>query len=384
MDGAVASFSRCLFFSKGGEGTQEASGDHKEEVEAGSLPFKSIAIDGSVADFRGFIFPGVASFDSATFSGEAWFDSATFSGGARFNDATFSGGAWFYRAAFSGDARFDSATFSGGAWFYRATFLGVARFDSAAFSGDARFDSATFTTSTSFRDAKFGAEEKKTNADFTAIKVERAFDLTGAYFSKVPSFCQVDFKQAPDLDGVDFPLPPAEPLASGDRDLIPKYRAIRRMAIQGADYDREQMAFKSEMRSRRWNVDKLWHPEGFFGWCYDWAADCGRSIIRPFAIWLLSVFVFAFLYLPGGKNALDRCASNDGSIFVKSLYISGRNALVLSSGGKDDRITQAYKCLFGDTIPNGVSFVESFVQVPLSAVLIFLILLAVKNRFKIK
>ena len=46
--------------------------------------------------------------------------------------------------------------------------------------------------------------------------------------------------------------------------------------------------------------------------------------------------------------------------------------------------TQAYKCLFGDAIPDSVSFVESFMQVPLSAVLIFLFLLAVKNRFKIK
>ena len=130
----------------------------------------------------------------------------------------------------------------------------------------------------------------------------------------------------------------------------------------------------------------MWHPEGFFGWCYDWAADCGRSIIRPFAIWLLSVFVFAVLYLPAGKNALDACVSGEGSIFVKSLYISGRNALVLSSGGKDDRIVQAYECLFGSVarIPDGVSFVESFVQVPISAVLIFLFLLAVKNRFKIK
>ena len=35
-------------------------------------------------------------------------------------------------------------------------------------------------------------------------------------------------------------------------------------------------------------------------------------------------------------------------------------------------------------IPDGVSFVESFVQFPISAVLISLLLLAVKNRFKIK
>ncbi len=88
-------------------------------------------------------------------------------------------------------------------------------------------------------------------------------------------------------------------------------------------------------------------------------------------------------------------------MFVKSLYISGRNALVVSSGGRDERVTQAYRCLFGPPppkdqmdakpatlpppdIPDSVSFVESFIQVPLSAVLIFLVLLGMKNRFKIK
>jgi hypothetical protein len=35
------------------------------------------------------------------------------------------------------------------------------------------------------------------DADFTAIKAEHAFDLAGAYFPKVPSFCQAGFKQAP-------------------------------------------------------------------------------------------------------------------------------------------------------------------------------------------
>jgi len=99
------------------------------------------------------------------------------------------------------------------------------------------------------------------------------------------------------------------------------------------------------------------------------------------------VLAFAIFFVraadQGGKGWAE-CVARGDAPFFKSLYISGRNALVLSSGGKDDRITQAYKCLFGDAIPDGVSFVESFVQVPLSAVLIFLFLLAVKNRFKIK
>jgi hypothetical protein len=210
--------------------------------------------------------------------------------------------------------------------------------------------------------------------------------LSGASFSELPSFSQADFNQAPDLDGVDFPLPPAEPWTSGDKDLIPKYRAMRRMAIQGADYDREQMSFKGELRSRRWTTDKPWHPGLWLGILYDVFADCGRSIFRPASLWILSVLAFAILYMRLAEGAWT-C----GTPFYKALYISGRNALVLSSGGKDERITQAYRCLFGPDgdklplkIPDGVSFVESFVQVPLSAVLIFLLLLAVKNRFKIK
>ncbi len=73
---------------------------------------------------------------------------------------------------------------------------------------------------------------------------------------------------------------------------------------------------------------------------------------------------------------------------VKALFLSGRNALVLFGGGRDARIAQAYQCLYGGgtepQIPDSVSFLEAFVQVPLSAALIFLGLLAVKNRFKIK
>jgi hypothetical protein len=221
---------------------------------------------------------------------------------------------------------------------------------------------------------------------------ERAFDLSKAAFSRVPNFSQAAFKQPPDLDGVRFPLPSRWPWKIGNAELIPKYRAIRRMAIQGADYDREQMSFKGELRSRRRTVDKPWHPGLWLGILYDVFADCGRSISRPASLWLLSVLAFAIFFVraadQGGKGWAE-CVARGDAPFFKSLYISGRNALVLSRGGKDDRIAQAYHCLFGGadgklSIPDCVSFVESFVQLPLSAVLIFLVLLAVKNRFKIK
>ncbi len=384
MERAAADFSRCLFLATGADGTKEAAGEDKDKPEPGEPLVKSIAIDNIVIDMRGFVFPGAARFGGAAFSGAARFGGAAFSGAARFGGAAFSGAARFGGAAFSGAARFGGAAFSGAARFGGAAFSGDARFGGAAFSGAAWFDSATFTKSTSFRDVKFGSQKNKTDADFTAIKVERAFDLTGAFFSRAPSFCQADFKQGPDLDSVSFPLPSRWPWRFGDPALLPKYRAIRRMAIQGADYDREQMAFKGELRSRRWTADKFWHPGLWLGVFYDVFADCGRSIVRPAALWLASVAAFAVLYVRMADPHNWSC----GTPFVKALFLSGRNALVLFSGSRDARIAQAYRCLYGGNgepdIPDAVSFLEAFVQVPLSAALIFLVLLAVKNRFKIK
>jgi hypothetical protein len=344
MEKAETNFLRCLLFLKGGEESQEAPGEDKEELQAGSMPVKSIALDGTDINFRGFIFPGNAWFDSATFKGTTWFDSATFEETA----------------------------------FARATF-----------KGSAYFASAIFTKSTSFRGAEFRSKGKTADADFTAIKVERALDLTGAHVSKVPNFCQADFKQAPDLDGVSFPLPSARPWRPGDPDLIPKYRAIRRMAIQGADYEREQMAFKGELRSRRWRIDKWWDPSSWLGVLYDGIADCGRSITQPAIAWGATILAFAAFYWSRAvRGAEARCADGGGA-FVQALYLSVKNGLVLFAGTRDARVNQAYVCLYTGSaeqphIPASVTFVETLLQFPISAVLIFLVLLAVKNRFKIK
>ena len=185
--------------------------------------------------------PSRARFEDATFPDYAHFTSATFTGHAEFNSATFTG----YNS-------FESATFSGAAWFESATFAGDARFESATFSGDARFEAppspATPRSQAPPSPATPGSEAPPSPArpvrkrhllrrrpvrkrhllrhrpasiappsktpritgkqsfwkrrSFTGIKVDRAFDMTGAKFKQVPAFNQADFKQAPDLDDV--------------------------------------------------------------------------------------------------------------------------------------------------------------------------------------
>ena len=116
--------------------------------------------------------------------------------------------------------------------------------DNATFRANATFGSTAFGNYTTFAGARFLKE-----ASLIGLKVERALNLKGAKFAQVPAFNQSDFKQAPFLDEVSFPIPGF--FRMGKEELISHYHAIRRMAIQGADYEREHMALKGELRSRR-------------------------------------------------------------------------------------------------------------------------------------
>jgi hypothetical protein len=122
--------------------------------------------------------------------------------------------------------------------------------------------------------------------------------MTGAAFDKVPAFNQADFNQAPDLDDVEFPLPS---FWRGRAEVIAQYRALRRLAIQGADYEREQMALKGEIRSKRGTKQQRSYHAGFwYGLFYDALSDFGRSAWRPFLAWSACIIIFAVYFL--GQN----------------------------------------------------------------------------------
>ena len=352
----------------------------KSATFTGDAQFESATFTGSTS-FASATFTADTSFASATFTGDARFKSATFSGDAQFESATFSGNASFKSATFSGPARFESATFTRDTSFASATFTGDARFKSATFSGDAQFRSATFQKFTAFGKATFAKE-----ASFTGIKVDRAFDMTGARFKKVPSFNQADFKQAPDLDAVDFPRPVF--WRRGEAGLIPYYRAIRRMAIQSADYEREQMAFKGEVRSKRWTEHKWFHGAFLSGLAYDLFSDFGRSIARPFWIGAASLFVFAAIYLWNAGVAFSEwgsaCAGDGAYKALKAITLSFANALPLIGSSRSEVATEFYtKCLALPHAPAWSPLLQIW-QTLWSAVLLFLFLLALRNQFKIK
>ncbi len=322
---------------------------------------------GENVGFNSAQFSGDARFHSAQFSGDAGFDCAKFSGYAGFDRAKFSGTAWFGGAKFSGTAGFHRAKFSGYAWFTSAQFSGTAWFHGAQFSGTAAFGQATFKGATSFPGAHFTGP-----ASFEAILSERAFSLADAEFRAVPDFIQAHFAEAPRLDNSRFRLALVEAsskesgrfwtwpgrlilglvkrLFRGDGNVPARWRALKRLASEGHDHEREQHFFAMEMRSARFATDwplplatvglvpiaqadkettakrwlrrvhngviaipfVFWRASAWAGFVRFWfrlvyqiVSDFGRSVLRPMLLWALTTAIAAAYFLGQSPDIAD-------------------------------------------------------------------------------
>lgn len=365
MAAAEANFAYCLFRVWCVEGAKELASAEENESEDARPPVKTIELETDRIDFSGFIFPGLTRFNSTTLSGLTLFDKAEFMGDARFGNASF-----FRHLSMI------SVIFWSAVCFRSAKFFEFARFNGTAFQGIADFSRATFLNGGSFWAARFDRY-----MTFFGVKAERAFDFSGVYFVEVPRFNQTHFIQAPDLDDVSFPLPHF--WRKGRAELVAEYRAIRRVAIQAADYEREQMAFKGEIRSKRGTEHKWYHAAFWYGLAYDTLSDFGRSLSRPSLIWLVSIALFAFFYLASSgkvENAFAKCPTA-GANYESALIISWKNALpLIAIDSKAEEIARG--CLYGSA-PHGGIAIQGLQKV-WSALLLFLFLLAVRNQFKIK
>jgi Pentapeptide repeats (9 copies) len=431
MRAAAAIFSFCVFLVAGDRRSGAGNGDngYKPALPAG----KVVQLDTGGIDFGGFVFPGDVWFDNAAFSGDTSFTSAAFLGGARFDSATFLGNAWFNGAIFSGYARFSGAAYTGNVWFDSAAFAGGARFDSVVFSGNALFGSTVFANNAGFSDAKFlgyasfassvfsdnarfceasfsggawfsnAAFKKRADfelarftkkAVFDGLEAQHTFNLTDTAFAQVPLFSQAEFGQPPNLSGMSFPLPAF--WDAGKAEFVAPYRLLRRMAAQSGDYEREHMALKGELRSRRWSLDKWWHPGLWLGLFYDGASDCGRSVARAFIAWLALLAIFPLLYLLNSPIPLGAwqspCPNSQAHAWERAANLALSNSVPVVFNARSEDTRAFLACTAPAATPGRPPQLDSplsltalqLLQALLSATLIFLVLLAVKNRFKIK
>lgn len=205
-------FGRSLF-----EGTPKWSEVEAEVTEAFTkrLPGLDLPDPAEIVDFQNVVFSARVSFDSFYFPAPAGFTDAKFSERADFTHATFSKTANFYHATFSELADFNNAKFSKTADFNGATFSELADFIRATFSETADFGDATFSETADFISAGFSGP-----VTFVWTKFSGRADFTDASFDAPCNFREAEFKGAyPDLEGT---LLHAKTNISAEDDFWPK------------------------------------------------------------------------------------------------------------------------------------------------------------------
>ena len=228
-------------------------------------------------------------------------------------------------------------------------------------------------------------------------------------FQRVPEFSAAHFEEAPQFDNVSIlDRKSKNGLNESTYQYLPsQWRALKRLAIQGHDYERELEFFKGEITARRGTQDKWNHARYWAGFLYQWVSDFGQSIMRPLLLFAFSLAMFFGIYssqnydiLSDPLSASIPCKVGPGDPRLAALSLAIYNSVPFARVRTPRQVEQLYACLYGvdrdggsqdRPMLSGVSAIVPFwitffgtVQIFVSTVLIFLIVLAVRNHFKIK
>lgn len=388
------------------------------------------------AVFHRTTFEGTTLFDRTTFERRAWFNEATFNGTTRFREASFKGITVFMGATFHGMTSFIHAHFWKHASFRavvsRSTFFATkASFDivpdfiQATFSEVPRFDNVHISQ----RSAAF-IKRSKINADVPArYRALKGLAVRGHDHDSELGFFAGEIKSRRGV--LDFALPrPWNVLRAWKTVERPTRRPKRQLVWRW-------QKGKFAERAKIWpGAARYWA-----GWFYQVLSNFGRSLVLPLLWWAVALAGFAVAYLwqhiaTAAQTRAGYAFSTLGWVWMKALscipfagfpapppltcistnpivtaatepwaasvYLSVRRALIFNTGDDQDKLTFAYACLFGDYskeltvgqqatpafrviphIPDAVSAL-AISQSLLSAALIFLFFLAVRNQFRIK
>ena len=373
------------------------------------------------------IFFNTARFNDAIFRHQAMFVDVKLKNQSRFDNVRFERMAWFYQTAFE---RFCS--------FEKARFNGHANFEGTQAAGGFTLDKAKFYHQVpSFIQANFIEAPR---LDMVSVLPPPKYFHLGRLWHLSKRICQRDYLNSSEPHRIKWRLPRYNLVEwlrlrlryswrnfinhHRDADEEARYRALKRLAIQAHDHENELEFFAGELRARRHLTDSpniFKHgPKSFLrylaGIAYDLTSDVGRSIWRPFILFAVVFYAFTQLYIHQATALSNgNCANSDKMTASYAAYtIAAKNSLLFLGTDRTDKIKRAYTCLYGaapiyenpstagnnrikpgyenmsptsrhmaPNVPWSVSVIGTAHSI-VSLILIFLLLLAIRNQFKIK
>lgn len=347
-----------------------------------------------------------ADFRAAHFRTDAAFNGSRFFMQSRFDEVSFDGAAHFYRPFFEADAHFDKAQFKAFATFVGVQFNGGASFSGAVFEQSALFNDSRFVESyfsggiaplhladftqvdfrdrVSFREVVFGEDPTTTVkrlrpqrlADFSDARFRAATDFRRAVFNKAPAFFNCSLHEDTDFNQVQWPTAMPEP-----RDVDLAIRAWERLELTMSQLEKpldRHLFYRLKMRARRLTDGRFLRLVNFL---FDLTSDYGWGVTRATVSWFAHWFVAGLaLYVNAGQAAVGDDAL---SLLLAAVATSFANAHAFLGLAAEGGYLASCRSLIVHHDHGGLVATLGVAQSILGPVFLFLLLLTLRNRFRL-
>ncbi len=348
------------------------------------IPHRNSSIDfadvefPAMTSFMGFVIGGETRFDRAKFPDAiAFFNEVIFAGNISFDAAEFYGDFVAMKSEFPGSISFRGATFSRTTTFSGCKFMTNVRFENAQFIGDAYFNSCTFRHGARFGDAAF-----EQGADFGSTEFQGATHFLRTKFKTlIPGFFEATLHEYTEWHGSEWPQVPINP--DDARDQVQRYQRLTRLMNGHEKSNDQHFFFRKELRAQR-RADR-WSIAGAMNSFYGLVCEYGYGLSRIATIWLVHIMLAAVALW--GIRVLDasehmfpwREAYSSIGDFPDALAISFANAhALLNLSGRFLKDTE--KGWEGVALFN----VIGITQTVLGVIILFFLILTIRNRFRMR
>lgn len=415
------------------EGVNFTDVSFKKKVDYSSVSFEDQVI------FSSFNVKGEANFFDTKFESWAQFHNAVFEKDANFYQSVFENQANFRQVDFKKHANFTEVVFNYSADFQailskRAFSLRDAKFASvipnftqANFAESPRLDNIQLLPAPAYKDYPFPSKKIQSPLKWQRYWWNlqfRAF-LMRLFWRCVYKLTPSNYRKLYHKGEVLKHLWNKFTNKRNNPNEEAHYRALKRLAIQAHDHENEMKFFAGEICARRHVTDFanfLTHDFAssmryWAGVAYELFSDFGRSFIRPALWWFACLWLFANLTLSNaGLEDKTKCHNSQLTPKQAAYTIGLKNSLLILGLTKTNIVKQAELCLYGvnkngeaerepkpydpkikrayqakstkaETTKTDIPFkaaVQGITHSLLSLFFIFLLLLAIRNQFKIK
>ena len=338
--------------------------------------------------FNEYIFPCSVFFDEATFEiGDVSFQSAIFKGDVSFGGVNFGGGLIsFYQAAFEGDSvSFDGAVFDGEYALFNEMQLNQAylSFSDMVVKGNFSIYSNTYFSAVSFQRLSVGG-----TAIFLDSTFHKAPDFTNSKLDRAPDISEIEVLTFKEWKLWFWPWWKADENLYGDG-LAAKFRKLKAMALAANDHEKDGEFFAYEMLAKRgYEAGSSGLIPLFINWLYFIFSNFGQSYVRPAIALGLNFFIF---FVINAITAAPFLKPTDLSSFA--FWQSFKNMIpflnsLIRFASRPDEFKSTYELAFNQLQSKGAS-IEFFINAGIfqnfiGLILLFLFLLGLRNKFRLK